>query len=72
MATYKQIQEYVRSQTGIFPKSSWVAHVKSDLGLPVRNAANRFSPDERRVPCPPEKRPAIVAALRHFGMIGPN
>ena len=53
MATYKQIQEYVRNQTGRVPKTCWIAHVKSDLGLHVRNASNRFSADERQVPCPP-------------------
>ncbi len=68
MATYRQIQERVRSQAGWTPKTCWVAHVKSELGLPMRDAPNRVGA-ERLVPCPANKRPAIIAALRHFGMI---
>ena len=68
MATYKEIQQRVRSQAGFQPKTCWIAHVKSDFGLPVRDAWNRAS-SERQVPCPADKRPAIIAALRHFDMI---
>lgn len=68
MATYKEIQQRVRSQAGFQPKTCWIAHVKSDLGLPARDAWNCVR-SERQVPCPPDKRPPIVAALRHFGMI---
>ena len=68
MATYREIQEQVRSKVGWLPKTCWIAHVKSDFGLPMRYAPNRVSA-ERLVPCPPDKRPAIVSALRHFGMI---
>jgi len=72
MATYRQIQERVRTQAGWLPKTCWIAHVKSDFGLPVREAWNRTS-SERQVPCPTDKRPAIIAALQHFGMIdGPK
>jgi len=72
MATYKQIQEHVRGQTGRVPKTCWIAHVMADEGLPMRIAPNRFSETERQNPCPPERRPAILAALQHFGMIGSN
>ncbi len=72
MATYKQIQERVRSQTNRVPKTCWIAHVMGDEGLPMRAAPNRMSTDERQNPWPPDKRPAILAALRHFGMIGSN
>jgi hypothetical protein len=71
MATYREIQERVRGQAGWLPKTCWIAHVKYDFGLPMRNAPNRAGAD-RQVPCPSDKRPAIVAALRHFGMIGSN
>jgi hypothetical protein len=67
MATYKEIQQRVRAQAGFQPKTCWIAHVKSDFGLPMRDAPNRAG--ERQVPCPPDKRPAIIAALRHFQMI---
>ena len=56
MATYKQIQDRVRSQAGWLPKTCWIAHVKSDFGLPMRDAPNRAGA-ERQVPCPPDKRP---------------
>jgi hypothetical protein len=69
MATYKQIQERVRGQTGSVPKTCWIPHVMADEGLTTRTAPNRFNQTERQNPCPPEKRPAILAALRHFGMI---
>ena len=70
MATYRQIQEHVRSIAGWLPKTGWIAHVKSDFGLTTRDAPNRSGP-ERQVPCPPEKRPEIIAALRHFGLLEP-
>ena len=72
MATYKQIQERVRSQTNQVPKTCWIAHVMADEGLTSRVAPNRISAVERKYPCPPDKRPAIMAALRHFRMLKPN
>ena len=69
MATYKQIQDRVCSQTGRVPKTCWIAHVMADEGLSTRKAANRISATERQYPCPPDKRLAIIAALRHFGML---
>lgn len=66
--TYRQIQEYVKSHSGFAAKTCWIAHVKELHGLPVRRAWNR-SGQERAVPCPPDKRPAIEQAFRHFGAI---
>jgi hypothetical protein len=71
MATYKQLQGRVRGQVGRVPKTCWIAHVMADEGLTTRTAPNRIS-DERQNPCPPEMRPAIMDALRHFEMIGRN
>jgi len=68
MATYQQIQEYVRRKYGFQPKTCWIADVKEQVGLPVRRAWNRFD-DERQVPCPEEKVDAILDALWHFKMI---
>ena len=68
MATYKQIQKYVKGKYGFIPKTCWIADVKGQCGLSVRRAWNRKS-DEREEPCPPEKVKAIKAALRDFGMI---
>lgn len=68
MATYKQIQDYVKSIYGFQPKTCWIADVKEQAGLPVRRAWNRAG-DEREVPCPHEKKAAILDALDHFLMI---
>jgi hypothetical protein len=69
MATYRGIQQQVRRQSGFVPKTCWIAHVMADHGLTSRVAPNRMSLVERQHPCPPEKRPHILAALRHFEML---
>jgi hypothetical protein len=69
MATYKEIQDYVRGRYGFQPKTCWIANVKADHGLTTRQASNRFSATSREQPCPPDKRPLIEDALRHFNMI---
>ena len=68
MATYKQIQTWVKQKYGFVPKTCWIADVKHQCGLPMRQAPNRK--DAGRVyPCPAEKKQVILDALRHFGMI---
>jgi len=69
MATYKQIQGWVKKNYGFIPKTCWIADIKSKAGLKMRKAPNRIG-SERLYPCPPEKEESIHAALRHFGMIG--
>lgn len=69
MASYRQIQDYVRANEGFVPKTCWIAHVMEGYGLATRKAPNRISANWRKYPCPPEKRKAIVAALQHFKMI---
>ena len=68
MATYNEIQAYVKAQHGFVPKTCWIAHVKEIAGLEVEPAWNRRS-KKRQVPCPPDKVKPITAALRHFKMI---
>ncbi len=68
MATYVQIQEWVKYNYAYIPATRWIAHVKSECGLPMRKAPNRKGV-ERVEPCPPDKRESIRAALCHFGMI---
>jgi hypothetical protein len=68
MATYKQIQGWVKQKYGFIPKTCWIAHVKHMSGLPMRKAPNRQGA-ERVEPCPPEKVEPILTAFRHFGMI---
>ena len=68
MATYKQIQEFVKREHGILPKTCWIADVKEQAGLPVKRAWNRQT-DKRVEPCPKEKIVPILDAFRHYGMI---
>lgn len=68
MATYKQIQQDVRTREGWVPKTCWIAHVKELNGLPISRAPNRAS-EARQVPCPAEKRAAIEEAMRARGML---
>lgn len=71
MATYKQIQDWVKQEYGFVPKTCWIADVKDQSGLRVHKAPNRKG-EARVKPCPPEKVEFICSALRHFGMIGPE
>lgn len=68
MATYRQIQQYVKERFGFVPKHCWIADVKEQAELSVRRAWNRAG-DERLNPCPPDKVEAILNAFRHFRMI---
>jgi hypothetical protein len=68
MATYKQIRIWVKQKYGFLPKTCWVADGKEQMGIPVRRAWNRINED-RQVPCPDDKIPAIIDALRYFKLI---
>lgn len=68
MATYKQVQDYVKRKYGFTVKPCWVAHCKELNGLHPRPAPNRYN-ETRKVPCPPGKRALIKEAFLHFGMI---
>ena len=70
MATYNEIAKVAAQIGGLRSvKSCWIAHVLSDHGLTKRQAHNRLDPSKREYVCPPDKRPAIVEALRRLGMI---
>jgi hypothetical protein len=69
MATYREIQNWIRVAGGFVPRTTWIAHVKADYGLIERAASNRFDHPTRVDPCPATRRAAIEAALRHFGMV---
>ncbi|MCX7794107.1 MAG: hypothetical protein N2257_06870 [Thermodesulfovibrionales bacterium] len=64
MATYKEIQEWVKQQYGYTPKTCWIAHINEICGLNPRRAPNRQG--ERKNPCPPEKIQYIKKAFEHF------
>ena len=68
MATYREIQDWVKAEYKFTPKTCWIAHCKELARLSVGRAANRLG-KTRAVPCPEAKRPAIRHALRHFKMI---
>ena len=70
MPTYKQVQDHVRQRNGFVPKTCWIAHVLSDLGMTRGAAPNRHDVRARAHPCPPGKRPAIEDALLELGAFG--
>lgn len=69
MATYKQIQEYVKAHDGVSVKTCHIAHVKHMHGFKMKKAPNRISPDSRVYECPDKFVPLIEQAMKHFGMI---
>lgn len=69
MATYKEIQSYVKETYNFIPKTCWIAHMKEVCGLPVNQSPNRYSTDKRVAPCPSNKMEAIRNAFKHFKMI---
>jgi hypothetical protein len=68
MATYKEIQKWVKKEYSFVPKSCWIAHVKEISGLPIHKAYNRVGVN-RLIPCPMEKKEGIRSAFIYFGMI---
>jgi hypothetical protein len=69
MATYKDIQAYIKEQNGYVAKTCWIAHMKEVHGLKPRVSARRISPDKRVHPCPEKKQADVLAAFKHFGMV---
>ena len=69
-ATYEQIKDYVREQTGFRVSTLYISQVKRKCGLEVGESYNKPKSEDARQPqCTPEKEEAIMQALRHFGMI---
>lgn len=69
MATYKEIQAYVKEQNGYTVETCHIAHVLDDHSLVTKGAPNRTDPSRRKKPCPNGKRKAIDDALKQFGML---
>ena len=69
MATYKDIQSYIKLNYDCTVKTCWIAHMKSICGLPVRQAYNRKDPEKIVFLCPDSKKDIIKAAFKHFNMI---
>ncbi len=69
MATYREIQDDIRSREGRVVKTCWIAHVKELNGLAPRTAPNRRTAGERLHPCPPDIRPLIETSMRRLGVL---
>lgn len=69
MATYKEIQNYVKSNFGYVPKTCWIAHCKEIHGLQPKVSSNRHSITERKFPCPIQKQNDILEAFKFYKMI---
>jgi hypothetical protein len=69
MATYTQIQEYVKERHGYLPRATWIAHMKEICGLNPKPAATRHSLDKRVNPCPPHRQEDLRQAFIHFKLI---
>jgi hypothetical protein len=69
MATYNEIQDYVKVNFGYTSKTCWIAHTKEIYGLSPRVANNRNNVNERVFPCPEKKQEDIKKAFQYFGMI---
>lgn len=69
MATYKEIQSYVKDKYNTSIKTCWIADMKEYHGLNKRVAPNRISMDSKTYPCPEDKKEMITDAFKHYGML---
>lgn len=69
MATYKEIQSYVKKKYDISVKTCWIADMKEHHGLEKRVAPNRISVNSKTNPCPSDKQEMISDAFKYFKMI---
>lgn len=69
MATYKEIQNYIKEKYDVVIKTCWIAHMKEQCGLPLRKSPNRKDSNKREYPCPDNKREMIIEAFENFNML---
>ena len=71
-ATYKQIQEYIKSEYGLIAHSSYIAEIKRKYGVGMQS--NRRKEETKQPVKHPTKEmtKAIEAALVHFNIIKEN
>jgi hypothetical protein len=69
MATYKQIQKWVKDRYGFTIKTCWIAHAKEICGLETRIAPSRNNASSRLNPCPDDKFSDIRKAFDYFDMV---
>ena len=69
-ATYQEIKDYVKEQTGLNVTPLYIAQIKQKCGIIERECYNKPKSENTKQPqCPPEKEKAIRDALKHFQMI---
>lgn len=68
MATYRQIQEWVKAHHGFTRKTCWIAHCKELFGLEPRRSPNHRGTG-RMNPYPVDKRGAIMDAFAYYGVL---
>ena len=69
-ATYQEIKDYVKEQTGLSVSSLYISQIKRKCGLEVGQNYNLAKKENAKVPqCPLEKEVAIREALKYFKMI---
>jgi hypothetical protein len=69
MATYKDIQAYIKVNKNIYVKTCWIADVKDKHGLSKRIAYNRISKTSKVSPCPEKYISVIEEAFMFFNML---
>lgn len=69
-ATYKQVKAYVSENHGMKVSIPYISQVKRKCGLHVGQNHTLSRTENARAPqCPPEKKTAIMDALKHFQTI---
>jgi len=69
MATYREIQKWMKKNYGYSIKTCWIAHAKEKCGLNPRRSPNRHDQQIRTNPCPDNKFESIRQAFIFFRMI---
>ncbi len=69
MATYRQIQLYIKQKYNVTIKTCWIADMKEKNGIKLRIAPNRISLEKKVYPCPNEFEPLIKDAFTYFNMV---
>lgn len=66
MTTYKQIQDYIKNKYQVTVKTCWIAHVKEELGLPLKPSKRSSEGKPRVYQCPEDKLSLIREAFEYF------
>lgn len=68
-ATYKEISDYIRKKYGQHVPNLYIAQIKKEMGISLRENQRKGRPGHYVPQCPPKKRDMIIDALRFFRMI---